>query len=317
MFNTYINRFKKMIDSINSDIVRTYAHLDKQNSFIRKRKMPLSDIILCTLSKKGLTIAIELHQYFTQKGACHMSISKQGYLQQRKKLNYKVFSFLNKEYLEDFYHSTEPILWNNHLVFAVDGSKAKVPNSDENRAFFGECGNNHSKGQVRALVSSIFDVFNHFFLDLQIDSIKTSESELAKKNINAIRKILPNTNFIVVFDRGYLSIELIHFLEENGVQYLFRLSSNDYKKEREFMITEDEVVKLMHTNPRLTKIKKNHPEIVEELRSKKYTSSRIVLSKLPSGNELALMTNLPTEFSGKEIENLYFKRWEIEKNIIP
>ncbi|BAH05571.1 transposase [Clostridium kluyveri] len=200
-------------------------------------------------------------------------------------------------------------------MFAVDGSKAKVPNSDENRAFFGECGNNHSKGQVRALVSSIFDVFNHFFLDLQIDSIKTSESELAKKNINAIRKILPNTNFIVVFDRGYLSIELIHFLEENGVQYLFRLSSNDYKKEREFMITEDEVVKLMHTNPRLTKIKKNHPEIVEELRSKKYTSSRIVLSKLPSGNELALMTNLPTEFSGKEIENLYFKRWEIEKKI--
>lgn len=165
------------------------------------------------------------------------------------------------------------------------------------------------------MVSSIFDVFNHFFLDLQIDSIKTSESELAKKNINAIRKILPNTNFIVVFDRGYLSIELIHFLEENGVQYLFRLSSNDYKKEREFMITEDEVVKLMHTNPRLTKIKKNHPEIVEELRSKKYTSSRIVLSKLPSGNELALMTNLPTEFSGKEIENLYFKRWEIEKKI--
>ena len=200
-------------------------------------------------------------------------------------------------------------------MFAVDGSKAKVPNSDENRAFFGECGNNHSKGQVRALVSSIFDVFNHFFLDLQIDSIKTSESELAKKNINAIRKILPNTNFIVVFDRGYPSIELIHFLEKNGVQYLFRLSSNDYKKEREFMITEDKVVKLTHTNPRLTKIKKNHPEIVEELRVKKYTSSRIVLSKLPSGNELALMTNLPTEFSGKEIENLYFKRWEIEKKI--
>ncbi|WP_243186798.1 hypothetical protein [Clostridium muellerianum] len=25
------------------------------------------------------------------------------------------------------------------------------------------------------------------------------------------------------------------------------------------------------------------------------------------------MTNLPIEFSGKEIENLYFKRWEIEK----
>ena len=243
MSNSYINRFKKMFDSINSDITKTYARLDKQNSFIRKRKMPLTDIILCTLSKKGLTTSMELHQYFTQKGAYHMNISKQGYLQQRKKLNYEVFSFLNKEYLGDFYNSNEPVLWNNYLVFAVDGSKAEIPNSDENRASFGECGNNHSNGEVRALVSSIFDVFNHFFLDLQIGSIKTSEIELAKKNINALKKVLRNTDFIVVFDRGYPSIELIHFLEKNGVKYLFRLSSNDYKKERALMVTLDETVK--------------------------------------------------------------------------
>ena len=76
---------------------------------------------------------------------------------------------------------------------------------------------------------------------------------------------------------NYPSIELINFLEKNRVKYLFRLSSNDYKKERELMITEDESVKLMHTNPRLTKIKKNHLEIVEELREKKYTSTRIIL----------------------------------------
>ncbi len=63
-------------------------------------------------------------------------------------------------------------------MFAVDGSKAEVPNSDENRAFLGECGNNHSKGEVRTLVSSIFDVFNHFFLNLQIDFIKTYEAAL-------------------------------------------------------------------------------------------------------------------------------------------
>lgn len=143
MSNSYINRFKKMFDSVNSDIVKTYARLDKQNSFIRKRTKPLIDIILCTLSKKGLTTSMELHQYFTQKGEYEMNISKQGYLQQRKKLNYEVFTFLNRQYLQDFYSTNEPILWNNYLVFAVNGSEAEVPNSDENRAFFGECGNNH------------------------------------------------------------------------------------------------------------------------------------------------------------------------------
>jgi hypothetical protein len=69
----------------------------------------------------------------------------------------------------------------------------------------------------------------------------------------------------------------------------------------------------MHTNARLTKIRKNHPEIVDELKAKRYTSTRIILSNLFSGSELALMTNLPIEFSGKEITDLYFKRWEIEK----
>lgn len=50
-----------------------------------------------------------------------------------------------------------PILWNDYLVFAVDGSKVEVPNFDKNRLSFGECGNSHSNGEVSALVSGVFD----------------------------------------------------------------------------------------------------------------------------------------------------------------
>lgn len=39
--------------------------------------------------------------------------------------------------------------------------------------------------------------------------------------------------------------------------YLFKLSSNDYKKELALMVTLDEAITLMHTNARLTKIKRN------------------------------------------------------------
>jgi hypothetical protein len=199
------------------------------------------------------------------------------------------------------------------MVFAIDRSKVEVPNSDENRANFGESSNQHGKGKVRALISCMFDIFNHFFLDLQIGSIKASESELAKQNINAVKEMLQDTPFIIVFDRGYPSIEFVHFLEKNSIKYLFRLSSNDYKRERELMTERDESLKLIHTPPRLAKIKKNHSEVVEELKTKEYTSTRIISSRLPSGNEIALMTNLPFKISGEEIENLYFKRWEIEK----
>ncbi|WP_278184403.1 hypothetical protein [Clostridium cellulovorans] len=37
-----------------------------------------------------------------------------------------------------------------------------------------------------------------------------------------------------------------------------------------------EPVRLIHTQARLAKIKKNHPEVVEELKAKEYTSTRII-----------------------------------------
>lgn len=75
----------------------------------------------------------------------------------------------------------------------------------------------------------------------------------------------------------------------------------------------DESMELMHHPARLSKIKQNPPKIIETLQSKKYTTTRIIVSRLPSNNEIALMPNLPFEICGKEIESPYFKRWEIEK----
>jgi len=79
------------------------------------------------------------------------------------------------------------------------------------------------------------------------------------------------------------------------------------------MTKSDESVKLMHTHPRLSKIKMKHLESFEELKAKEYTITRFISSKLPSGNEIVLMANLPFKISGEEIKKLYFKRWEIEK----
>ena len=72
-------------------------------------------------------------------------VSKQAYLQQRKRLNPKIFSYLNDKYLSDFYNTSEPELWNGYLLLAIDGSKAEVPNSQENKYIFGISGNHHPK----------------------------------------------------------------------------------------------------------------------------------------------------------------------------
>jgi hypothetical protein len=275
--------------------------------------MPLNDIVLSALSQKGLTTAMELRHYFKQKDRDPMSISKQGYLQQRKKLNPVVFAYLNREYLIDFYTSPEPVLWHGHHVFAIDGSKAEIPNSGENHNAFGRSGNHRAEGPARALVSGMFDVFNDFFLDIQLGSLSGSEIDLAKQNILAFKEFMPDCPALIIFDRGYPSVAFIDFLEEKNINYLFRLSSNDYKQERGKMAGNDERVELRHTYSRLNKIRAACPGMADKLKQKGNTKTRILTSTLPSGKELALMTSLPEEYDAQEITDLYFKRWGIEK----
>jgi hypothetical protein len=66
---------------------------------------------------------------------------------------------------------------------------------------------------------------------------------------------------LAVFDRSYPSIEFIEFLETEGIHYLIRLSSNDYKAERKQMQSEDDNVILKHSSAHLQKIRKKHPEL--------------------------------------------------------
>lgn len=61
-------------------------------------------MLLCCFSKKRLITTFELRNYFKEKERLPMQLSVQGYLQQRKRLNLEIFSYLNCEYLMDFYH---------------------------------------------------------------------------------------------------------------------------------------------------------------------------------------------------------------------
>ena len=314
MIKSYKTRFQKFSALLSDPEIAKYARQNGNHAFSRKRKMPLKDMLLCCLSKKGLTTTFELRNYFKEKGDLSMQLSVQGYLQQRKRLNPEIFPYLNRKYLMDFYRSDEPRLWKGYLLIAIDGSKAEVPNSKDNREAFGNSGNQHSgKGQVRALVSGMYDVLNHFYLDIEIEHICISENELAKRNLKQLKKFGIRKPVVAVFDRGYPSLEFIDFLETEGIHYLIRLSSNDYMAERKRMQSADEKVILKHSSARLQKIRKKHPERYEQMQKKGSTLVRISKSTLPSGNGLALMTDLPDTITAEELADLYYQRWEIEK----
>ncbi len=85
------------------------------------------------------------------------------------------------------------------------------------------------------------------------------------------------------------------------------------EKERKQMQTEDDNVILKHSSARLQKIRKKHPKRYGHMKKKGKTTVRISRSTLPSGNELALVTDLPDTVTTEELADLYYQRWEIEK----
>lgn len=306
------NRFQSMRESINSDKVKIIARGDNQKSFSRERKAPFYDIIYSILSRKGLSTAMELRSFFKVRNN-EAKISQQGYLKQRKKLNPYVFTYLNDEFLNNFYGSRDEVkTWNGYVVFAIDGSNAEIPNSVCNREKYGCLGNNYSAGCARALISGLYDVLNVFFLDLQIMHSNTSEMKAAKNNLNAFARINIDFPKLILFDRNYPSVEFINILESTGISYIIRVKSSCYIQERKELAEDDALVKIMHTRARLDNIKRKSLKSYEELKQKKYTETRFIKGRTPAGEEETFITNLPDKIKSESIVKEYFNRWAIE-----
>ena len=79
------------------------------------------------------------------------------------------------------------------------------------------------------MINGLFDVLNNFYFDLQIANVKTGEKKLAEENLKAIERIGIKQKVLVIFDRGYPSLELLNYLDEHKIDYIIRIRSNLYK----------------------------------------------------------------------------------------
>jgi IS4 transposase len=307
-----LKRFGKVEVKVKGEEIKGPARLDGDSkSWTRNRSMPLCDVIMCAIGRKALSGSMEIRQYF--KEINESAVSKQDYFARRKKLNYKVFEELNRDYLKDAYETDETIMWNGYTVLAVDGSGVEISNSEENRKTFGFAKNNYGATVARASLSCMIDVFNQFILDIRVHEYKSSEIAAAKEQIEAVKSITEERPLLVIFDRGYPSIEFINFLEKSGISYLIRLSKTIYRKERNAMLSEDEDVEIEHTCGRIAALKKKNPAAALELVEKRFTKARIIETDIGKKKKWTFITNLPKTINGKDIANLYWKRWEIEK----
>ena len=238
------DRILETFENIKTPRIKIIGKLNEV-SFTRNRKMPFEDLTRFILAKKGKTTTMELNNYFKEIEKRENTVSKQAFSKQRRNLNPEVFVELNKDYVRRIYEQAEIKKYKGYLVTAIDGSSIEIPNTKELQEEY-DCkstGQSIHRTIARAIASGIYDVENNIMIDAVLSKRTDGERSLAKHNLNSMLDILGNkTNVITIFDRGYISIDLLLTLMETQIKYLFRLPSTTFGKEQRSLKTDDEVI---------------------------------------------------------------------------
>ena len=262
-----------------------------ESAFTRKRILgfvqTLTYILWCAKTSLPSTLRAFLKDCLGGKHSC----TRQAFSKRRK--------FIKPEAFEELFTMSAEFLARNvrlpkeYLrILAIDGSRLNLPTHPELVQKFGI---QKGTGDLpQALLSTLYDVVNRIVLDMQIRPHNGNEREMAMCHIERIKLLLGSQPYLLIFDRGYPSGELLKMLIENHVLFLMRCPS--------------EFVKSLDG-------KEPDAWFSHKFHSVKYALSfRVIRVPLSNGTEEILCTNLPDEYSASEITELYLNRWKIEIN---
>lgn len=312
------------LDDLNTMASEAFVSLCRNGNpqaFTRNRKMPLQDLLLSILVRKGKTLYLDIRDFLKAKaGIAYAAEDKQsltvsGYLKQRLKLNPEAFRFLYLKHNHNFYTSdgVHPRLINGHLILAADGSYFNVPDNPETREAFGTRKLSGNRGAVTQIgVECIRDVMNKFIIDCALNKGRYSERNAVEEMLENVPNIIGDKfPYVALMDRGYPSIPLFLNLIAKKIKFVVRLSSGDFKHEQETLLSNDEYLYIEINSGRLSHYRNTDRE--ELVSKQRYLPLRMVRIKLGDGSYEYLVTNLSrSEFSTKEIQDIYTMRWGVE-----
>ena len=161
-------------------------------------------------------------------------------------------------------------------------------NSCELKEAFGVSKNASEIRQASAGISILCDILHDWIVDASINRYPQSERESAKVHIQFLENEMAHLDKkIILFDRGYPSLNMLEYLTDKNMNYLMRCQKS-WLSEVERAPAGDSFCTL-RTGQRV----------------------RIYKFMLSSGEEETLITNL-FELPAEELPGLYFLRWGVE-----
>ena len=290
--------------------------------FTRDRKLPfpklIAFILSLTASGKSRGVDIKSGEFFKTARRSGLwpdaeAVHRSALTHARGKVPWTVFSGIFRDAVDLAYKlwPRDPSsLWHGMSVFAFDGSKYDLPATPQIREEFDpHSGLQHEgKGHYpQCLVTTAYDVFRRLPVARSVAGIHGSERDEAQ----ALLPSIPSRS-VLLFDRGYPSYEFISYLRENHKGYfLFRCpAASTFPAVESFVASggQEGFILLDPSNNYLKGLSRR------QRKKAKIIQLRIIRLVSPDGTVSVLLTNLlnMAAFPGKEIINLYFRRWAVE-----
>ena len=188
--------------------------------------------------------------------------------------------------------------WQGLSVFAIDGSKYRLPASAALRVAFdpGSGWDHPGKGHYpQCLVSTVYDVFRRLPLARTVQPMARANE---REEVKALLPHIPSGG-ILLFDRGYPSYDLIDYLNRHYSGYwLIRCpAAGTFPAVEAFVLSGQTEATITLTPPQSNPI-----------------ALRAVRMISPEGELSVLLTHLQDEirFPASAVIALYFRRWTVE-----
>lgn len=273
------------------------------NHFTRKRKLTIQHVITYLLFSSKASMFSNLAAIKEDiPDVDFPNVSKQAISKARQFINPNLFKELYYLSVDRFYSSSkERKTWHGYHLFAVDGSRIELPNSESNFNHFGKMfttknSSGDKKYYTHGLASIIYDVLEDYVVHASLNKYLASERAAAKEHLSHLEALNIYENSVIIFDRGYYSDDFFTYCVDHNHYCVIRL--------KEKLNLSRKALNSDNITTNITVGDKNNPRDI---------TVRVIRVILPDGTNEFLATNIfDDSITSEMFRELYFYRWPIE-----
>jgi hypothetical protein len=186
--------------------------------------MPFHELLYFMLNPAKECLQTRLNNFFKLIGRIGMRIAQQAISKARNHFDHSPFEKMARAHVKLEYggmFDDELETWHGYHIFGIDGSSAILPNTPELQKEFGVSG--CAQDCATAGISILCDILHDWVVDAIIGRYPQDERKAAQEHIEFLTTQMAHVQKkIVLFDRGYPSLEMLAYLQSKEVSYLMR-----------------------------------------------------------------------------------------------